>query len=41
MSPWSTAARYGEPLAKRYRAGVLRSRDIHDLVLNHLDGVRG
>jgi phosphonoacetate hydrolase len=29
------------PLAERYRAGVLRSRDIHDLVLNHLDGVRG
>ncbi|OZM79435.1 alkaline phosphatase family protein [Pseudonocardia sp. MH-G8] len=34
--PLITSRPVSGPLAARYRAGVLRSRDLHDLVLNHL-----
>ncbi|MBL1111005.1 alkaline phosphatase family protein [Streptomyces sp. 110] len=34
--PLITSRPVSGPLAARYHAGVLRSRDLHDLVLNHL-----
>jgi phosphonoacetate hydrolase len=34
--PLITSRPVAGPLAARYHAGVLRSRDLHDLVLNHL-----
>jgi phosphonoacetate hydrolase len=34
--PLITSRPVSGPLADRYHAGVLRSRDLHDLVLNHL-----
>ncbi|WP_226366456.1 alkaline phosphatase family protein [Pseudonocardia sp. ICBG162] len=34
--PLITSRPVAGPLARRFRSGVLRSRDLHDLVLNHL-----